>query len=225
MFEIMLLSLFTGSLGLQALMTAQWQRWQQHQLALEQEEEEILTLYQSKDDPVPTEDQQTSKTDLRSLGWEFKILRAQSRLFENPKVLKQVCDEEAEAGWILLEKLDEQRLRFKRPICLREQPTQSKYDPYRCSYGSKYSWSTLGSLLILALTIALPAYLGYTLVTITLNQKQTQPGIPNQQLPNQQVPNQESPSQGIPSQGLPSEALPSQDLPGQTESPLAFPTP
>jgi hypothetical protein len=220
MFEIVMLSLFTGSLGLQALMAAQWGRWQQQHLALEQEEEEILTLYQSKDDPVPTEEPQTGKTDLRSLGWEFKILRAQSKLFENPKVLKQVCDEEAEAGWILLEKLDEQRLRFKRPISLRDQPTQSTYDPYRCSYGSKYSWSTLGSLLMLALTIVLPAYLGYTLVTITLNQKQTQPGIPNQPAPNQELPNQ-----GVPSQGLPSEALPSQELPGQTESPLDFPTP
>jgi hypothetical protein len=215
MFEIMVLSLFTGSLGLQALMAAQWGRWQQHHLALEQEEEEILTLYQSKDDPVPTEEQQTGKTDLRSLGWEFKILRAQSKLFENPKLLKQVCDEEAEAGWILLEKLDERRLRFKRPIFLREQPTQSKYDPYRCSYGSKYGWRTLGSLLVLALTIVLPAYLGYTLVTMTLNQKQPQPGIPNQEAPNQE----------LPSQGLPSEALPSQDLPEPTESPLDFPTP
>ncbi len=215
MFEIMVLSLFTGSLGLQALVAAQWLRWQQQQLALTQEEEEILTLYQSKDEPVPTEEQQTGKADLRSLGWEFKILRAQAKLFEDPKLLKQVCDEEAEAGWILLEKLDEQRLRFKRPIFLREQLTQSRYDPYRSSYGPKYSWKTLGSLLILALTIVLPAYLGYTLVTMTLNQKQTQPEIPTPAVPNQAVPNQE----------MPSPEVPSPEVPSQTESPLNFPTP
>ncbi len=200
MIEIMMLSLLTGSLGWQALIAAQWIRWQQHLQAIEQEEEEILTLYQSKDDPVPTEEQPTSQRDLRSLGWEFKILRAQSKLFDNPKLLKQVCDEEAGAGWILLEKLDDQRLRFKRPMVLRDQPTQSKYDPYRCFYGPKYSWGTLGSLLILALTIVLPAYLGYTLVAITLGPKQTQPAMPSL--------NEPSPI-----------------APSPTESPLDFPTP
>jgi hypothetical protein len=198
MIEIMMLSLFTGSLGWQALVAAQWMRWQQRLRTIEQEEEEILTLYQSKDDSVPAEEQSTNKRDLRSLGWEFKILRAQSKLFDNPKLLKQVCDEEAEAGWILLEKLDDQRLRFKRPMFLRDQPTQSKYDPYRCFYGSRYSWSTLGSLLILALTIILPAYLGYTLVTLTLNQK------PQPEMPSLEVPSPEA---------------------SPTESPLDFPTP
>ncbi|MBW4552357.1 MAG: hypothetical protein KME35_14795 [Aphanocapsa sp. GSE-SYN-MK-11-07L] len=206
MIQIMVLSLFTGSLGWQALLAAQWVRWRQHLQVVEQEEEEILTLYQSKDDPVPKADPiakdepATSKPDLRSLGWEFKILRAQSKLFDNPKLLKQVCDEEAEAGWILLEKLDDQRLRFKRPMFLRDQPTQSKYDPYRCFYGSRYSWSTLGSLLILALTIVLPAYLGYTLVTLTLNQKQPQPEMPSPEIP-------------------------SPEIPSPPESPLDFPTP
>jgi len=37
-------------------------------------------------------------------------------MFRDPVVLRQLCEEEAEAGWILLEKLDDHRVRFKRPM-------------------------------------------------------------------------------------------------------------
>lgn len=42
--------------------------------------------------------------------WEFKILRAVTRQFHDPDKLRKALDEEAQAGWILVEKFDDQRL-------------------------------------------------------------------------------------------------------------------
>jgi hypothetical protein len=175
MTEVIVWSLLTGSLGLQTLVTTQWLRQQQLLQAQQEEEEEVLTPYQSQDGPNPVDPslqtEPVSPKDLRQVGWEFKILRAQRSLFRDPKILQQVCDEEAQAGWILLEKLDERRLRFKRPIAVRQKikPGLLNYDPYRCSYGSQFSWSNALTFLALAGALILPAYLGYTLVSSTLN--------------------------------------------------------
>ena len=145
--------------------------------AQQQEEEEILTQYESKENFRPPDNllqpTEAAPQRLRTTGWEFKILRANRDLFRNPETLKRVCDEEAEAGWILLEKLDERRLRFKRPMVLRDRldPEQLNRDPYRSRYGLPVSLSTLLGLLILVVTLVLPAYLGYALVTQTLSKE------------------------------------------------------
>ncbi len=67
--------------------------------------------------------------------WEFKILRSNTAAFKNPQVLQQVCAEEARAGWVLLEKFDNQRLRFKRPVSARSRDAALDFDPYRTLYG------------------------------------------------------------------------------------------
>jgi hypothetical protein len=82
-----------------------------------QEEEEKMTGYKSEE---------------LADGWEFKILRANTMAFRDPQVLSQVCAEEAQSGWVLLEKFDDARLRFKRPRGSSAGPT---IDPYRCHYG------------------------------------------------------------------------------------------
>ena len=90
------------------------------QLLLQQEEEEL-----------------TKYTDADLQGeWEFKILRSNLNSFAKPEILKQVCDEEARAGWVLLEKFDNQRLRFKRPISARARDAGLEFDPYRTLYGT-----------------------------------------------------------------------------------------
>ena len=62
------------------------------------------------------EEEMTKYTDADLQGdWEFKIVRSNLAGFRKPEVLQQVCAEEAKAGWILVEKFDNQRLRFKRP--------------------------------------------------------------------------------------------------------------
>jgi len=57
---------------------------------------------------------QYTQDDL-SNDWEFKIVRSSTAVFRNPKALNKLLEEEAQAGWIMLEKLDDSRIRFKRP--------------------------------------------------------------------------------------------------------------
>lgn len=172
MLEIVVCSLFVGSLGLQAVVLGNWMRWQ-HVGGNKDEEEEILTQYQAEENAHA--EQQANGTgnqpkDPRLAGWEFKIVRAKRNLFRDQATLQRLCKEEAEAGWIMLEKLDDRRVRFKRPMALRDivQPEFLAHDPYRCHYGS--SWQPLTCLGAIAVLVAmiLPAYLSYTWVSQTL---------------------------------------------------------
>jgi hypothetical protein len=88
----------------------------------EQEEEEEMTEYRQDD---------------LEKGYEFKIVRSATGAFKKPPTLRQVVEEEARAGWTLLEKFDNDRLRFKRPISAREKDAAlpDGVDPYRTTYG------------------------------------------------------------------------------------------
>lgn len=90
-----------------------------------------------------------SDTDLDQ-GWEFKILRSATFAFRHPRVLQQVCEEEAKAGWVLVEKFDNQRLRFKRRATDRERDVGLTVDPYRSHYGT--SDSTIAFMILGACT-------------------------------------------------------------------------
>ena len=68
-------------------------------------------------------------------GWEFKIVRANTRKFKNPEAIRQLCDEEAKAGWEMVEKFDDQRIRFKRPVEKRSGDQYLDIDPYRTQFG------------------------------------------------------------------------------------------
>ncbi len=179
MLEIVVYSLFANSL-VQTAILGSWMHWQQSVEANQNEEEDILTQYESKENTLVVQQANGSseqQKDPRLMGWEFKIVRANRNLFRDPAVLQSLCDEEAEAGWIMLEKFDDCRVRFKRPIALREviKAEFLNYDPYRCYYGS--SWQPLNWFGAIAAMIALilPAYLGYTLVSQTLaSSSQTQ---------------------------------------------------
>ena len=59
-------------------------------LAQQQQEEEDMAEY--------------AQDDLRK-DWEFKIVRSDSAVFRKPEVLNRLLEEEAQAGWVLLEKL------------------------------------------------------------------------------------------------------------------------
>ncbi len=76
--------------------------------------------------------------------WEFKIVRTGTAAFRKPEVLKKLLEEEARAGWIMLEKFDDSRIRFKRPRSARARDSllPTDVDPYRTRYGipsSKYA--------------------------------------------------------------------------------------
>ena len=196
MLEIVVCSLFVGSLGVQAVVIATCMSWQQSMNANQDaEEEEILTQYQTKENTAALAQQANGSgkhplRDPRLVGWEFKIVRANRNLFRDPAVLQQLCAEEAEAGWILLEKLDDRRIRFKRQMALRDivKSEVLKYDPYRCHYGS--SWQPLIWLSAIAALVAmvLPAYLGYALVSQALANSHPTQSLPASFPPLEQPP-------------------------------------
>ncbi|MDB9513092.1 hypothetical protein PN499_18020 [Kamptonema animale CS-326] len=193
MFAIVIWSLMVGSLGIEAVIFGGWLHRYQFVEAQQSEEEEILTHYESKDDNIPVTDRIQSNSnpnsgfkDSQLIGWEFKIVRASSDLFRNPAIFHRLCEEEAQVGWILLEKLDDRRVRFKRPIAMRdmERSDLPRFDPYRSHYGSGSNWLAMLGAIVLLAAMVLPAVLGYALVSSTsIKSRSNWPDIPIQSLP------------------------------------------
>ncbi len=86
-----------------------------------EEEEEKMTTY--------------NKDDLE--GWEFKIVRSNIGSFRKYQRVQEVCQEEAKAGWEMVEKFDDNRIRFKRRIEKRTNDQFLNTDPYRTTVGFK----------------------------------------------------------------------------------------
>jgi hypothetical protein len=68
--------------------------------------------------------------------WEFKILRSASGKFKKYETVEQVKAEEAVAGWVMVEKFDNNRMRFKRSrkVMEKDMYLPPGVDPYRISY-------------------------------------------------------------------------------------------
>ncbi len=175
--ELALFSLLTGSLGLQSIAVSLWLRSaQRRDQALLEDEEEQLTPYDSKETIDPMDEKVVPKdrkgnSDPRLVGWEFKILRSPQDLFRDSAIFRRVLEEEAVAGWILLEKLDDRRLRFKRPIAMREvlRADLLPIDPYRTSYGQSSPWKRWAILAASLTVLLLPSYLGFMLIHQLIN--------------------------------------------------------
>jgi hypothetical protein len=97
--------------------------------ARRRQEEEEMTKY--------------SENDL-SEGWEFKILRSNMNAFRKPENLKTYLEEEGRAGWVLVEKFDDNRLRLKRPASARQGDAALEFDPYRTQVGLSDTMVFLG---------------------------------------------------------------------------------
>jgi hypothetical protein len=106
------------------------------------EEEEDMTRY--------------TQDDLGN-DWEFKIVRSDSAAFRKPEVLREVIEEEARAGWVMLEKFDDSRVRFKRSHSARTRDAllPPDADPYRTQYG--ISATRIGLLVVALMMMALLA--------------------------------------------------------------------
>ncbi len=63
--------------------------------------------------------------------WEFKIIRSAMGTFKKPERLREILEEEARAGWVLIEKFDDSRVRLKRPANAKDQDGGLDFDPYR----------------------------------------------------------------------------------------------
>lgn len=85
-----------------------------------EEEEEHMTPYTARD---------------LAENWEFKILRSATGAFKDPAVMQHFLAEESQAGWTLVEKFDNSRLRLKRPAAAREQDAECIFDAYRTRVG------------------------------------------------------------------------------------------
>jgi hypothetical protein len=87
--------------------------------------------------------------------WEFKIVRAGTPVFRRRETLEQLIEEEARAGWVMLEKLDDSRIHFKRQRSARTKDTYLPpgVDPYRTHYGPTYAQSRRIVVLVAALGV------------------------------------------------------------------------
>ncbi len=80
----------------------------------------------------------TRYTDKELEGdFEFKIVRSSSGAFGKRETLEKVVAEESMAGWVLVEKFDDNRLRFKRSASAKRNDFNlpQAIDPYRTTYG------------------------------------------------------------------------------------------
>ena len=69
------------------------------------------------------------------MATEFKTVQSNTPMFADTAKLKEVAAQEARAGWELIEKLDNYRLRFERDIRHRENDEGLDIDPYRTQVG------------------------------------------------------------------------------------------
>ena len=109
----------------------------------EQQEEEEMTKY--------------TEEEIKE-GWEFKIVRSSTGAFRNSTTLQSLIKEESQAGWTMLEKFDDSRVRFRRPVsaCAKDATLSGKIDPYRTAYGvSEGALAFLIIGVVLAVTAAI----------------------------------------------------------------------
>jgi len=95
--------------------------------------------------------------------WEFKIVRSESAAFRNPKALDRLIEEEAQAGWVMLEKLDDSRVRFKRPRSARAKDAYlpEGVDAYRTRYGAPTArYAVLVGAVVALLAMGLVVFMG-----------------------------------------------------------------
>lgn len=91
--------------------------------------------------------------------WEFKIVRASLGDFGKPAALQKLLQEESIAGWTMVEKFDDNRVRFKRPRSAREQDAflPQGVNPYRTQYGRPavlYAGVFIGIVLLIVFVLA-----------------------------------------------------------------------
>jgi len=104
-------------------------------MMLAEEEEENMTQYTPED---------------LNKDWEFKIVRSGTGAFRKAEVLNKLLEEEARAGWVMLEKFDDYRIRFKRPRSARVKDTYLPpgVDSYHTHYGASITQPVVISLIL-----------------------------------------------------------------------------
>jgi hypothetical protein len=107
------------------------------------------------------EERMTPYNDSDLEGWEFKIVRANTRKFKDAESVRRLCEEEAQAGWEMIEKFDDYRIRFKRRVDKRSNDTYLNVDPYRTNIGpteGHIAAIAVGAIVLIALAGLLVAF-------------------------------------------------------------------
>ena len=86
------------------------------------------------------------------MAQEFKILQSQTPMFGDPDKLRAVLSEEARAGWDLVEKLDNYRIKLQRETSHRDNDANLDFDAYRSTVGVS-SFVTYGATALLTIGI------------------------------------------------------------------------
>lgn len=88
---------------------------------------------------------------------EFKIIQAPTPIFADTAKMQKLLEVEAEAGWRLLEKEDNHRIKLQRNISYRENDANLSIDAYRTSVGVSpmitYGLTALITLSIVSLIV------------------------------------------------------------------------
>ena len=94
--------------------------------------------------------------------WEFKIVRSETGAFRKPEVFQSLLQEEALAGWELVEKLDNRRVRLKRHRDARRRDASLPpgMDPYR----TQYDTSTARTAIIVGIAAMLALMIGFAVL-------------------------------------------------------------
>ena len=117
-------------------------------------------------DEETEEEKMTKYTDDNTEQYEYKIVRSESGTFRKPDILEALVEEEALAGWEMLEKFDNRRIRFRRPVEARKRDHMlpDYVDPYRTNFGGSLTRTSisvaLGLLLLGGFVFGLFAYKG-----------------------------------------------------------------
>jgi hypothetical protein len=98
--------------------------------------------------------------------WEFKIVRSTTGAFSREDTLNKLIAEEAQAGWTMVEKFDDARVRFKRPV--RARANDAYLPPGTDPYRSYYGLNPAATSLILVAAVVLGAVIFLCVIGITV---------------------------------------------------------
>lgn len=79
---------------------------------------------------------------------EYKTIQAQTAVFANTDKMHKVLAEEARAGWRLLAKEDNHKIKLQRDIANRENDKNLDFDAYRTTIGVSSMVTYVGTIII-----------------------------------------------------------------------------
>ena len=97
---------------------------------------------------------------------EYKIIRSATGSFKDPAKFRAALDEEAGAGWELVEKLDNSRARLRRSTECRKRDADLGQDPYRTQVGM--SEPALVLLIVFAVLLGVALLIGTVVAVVRL---------------------------------------------------------